>query len=263
MKRELWVIDPSTHVAEGEGVGEFAALWTGEVRVFRPALEPEDFLGGRGYDCAGIVVLGSRASVHDSLDWLDDLKAWMSPLVNGEVTRPLLGVCFGHQLLAHLGGGTVGFLRDDESKLVSVETTTIAESGFFPAGGSFQVVCSHRERVHKVSPDVYKVTGHRREVPVDVIEHQSLPILGVQFHPEARMQFAAHCGLDLKPHLDEVARDGRRPYRRVSGFGARGAVSRLFPSIVFGMEVSEVASEKLRSQSWHVTSLCFWSSASQ
>jgi len=210
MTGELWVIDPSTHVAEGEGVGEFSRNWKGPVRVFRPALKEEDSLRNVGYGFEKAVVLGSRASVHDSLEWLNEMKEWLAPLLDGTHVKPILGVCFGHQLLAHECGGRVGFLREDEAKLVAVQTTTFQASSLFPKGGAFQVVCSHREMVHSVPEKVFRAVGERTGVPIDVMEHLHLPVVGVQFHPEARMEFAAHCGLDLKPHLEDVTRDGRK-----------------------------------------------------
>lgn len=209
MTKTLWVIDPSTQVAEGEGSRELSELWKGPVQVFHPALVAEESLVEAGYDCAGVVLLGSRASVYDSLPWLDQLKEWMHPLVHGRVKVPLLGVCFGHQLLAQVSGGAVGFLREDESKLVAVRQSEINPCGLAPAGGTYNVVCSHRESVKEIPSDIFQVVGHRDEVPIDVIQHRELPIYGVQFHPEARMEFAGHCGLDLKRDLPAVKKDGR------------------------------------------------------
>ena len=42
MTKALWVIDPSTQVAEGEGSRELADLWQGPIQVFHPALKPEE-----------------------------------------------------------------------------------------------------------------------------------------------------------------------------------------------------------------------------
>ena len=63
MTKALWVIDPSTHVAEGEGSRELADLWEGPIQVFHPALVSNESLQNAGYDCSGVVMLGSRASV--------------------------------------------------------------------------------------------------------------------------------------------------------------------------------------------------------
>ena len=71
------------------------------------------------------------------------------------------------------------------------------------------MVCSHREAVKSLPSEIYEVVGEREEVPIDVIQHRELPVYGVQFHPEARMEFAGHCGLDLRKKLEVVKKDGR------------------------------------------------------
>jgi GMP synthase (glutamine-hydrolysing) len=55
---------------------------------------------------AGVVVTGSPAMVTDRADWSERTAAWLAQLVEEEV--PVLGICYGHQLLAHALGGTVG-----------------------------------------------------------------------------------------------------------------------------------------------------------
>ncbi|MCZ6631967.1 MAG: glutamine amidotransferase [bacterium] len=57
-------------------------------------------------DVAGVVVTGSHAMVTDREDWSERTAAWLRDGVQKET--PILGVCYGHQLLAHGLGGTVG-----------------------------------------------------------------------------------------------------------------------------------------------------------
>ena len=121
---KLLIIDPSTHTAEVEGTREVLGDWPGASQVLRPALRPEDRLSGLGYqDLDGVVIMGSAASVHDDVAWLEGLKRWLTPIVSGEVGVALLGLCFGHQLIAERLGGEVGFLRDDRSKRRGVEVS--------------------------------------------------------------------------------------------------------------------------------------------
>ena len=57
------------------------------------------------------------------------------------------------------------------------------------------MVVSHREAVVEPPPG-YRVTAARDGVPVDALEHERLPVYSVQFHPEAREEFARHAGFD-------------------------------------------------------------------
>jgi GMP synthase (glutamine-hydrolysing) len=54
----------------------------------------------------GVVITGSHAMVTERRDWSERTADWLREAVAREV--PVLGVCYGHQLLAHAHGGVVG-----------------------------------------------------------------------------------------------------------------------------------------------------------
>jgi len=192
----LWIIDPSVARAENQGAQQVARDWPGPVTIFRPALSSGDGpTPSTGHAAAAAVLMGSAASVHDDLPWLTELTAWVRPLVTGEVRLPLLGICFGHQLLAHVAGAPVDFVLDDRSKLVGVEETRLEGSRLLPDADRLRVVVSHREEV-KRCPAGFRVVAHRRPIAIDGIEHPTLPLFGFQFHPEASTEFAAYAGID-------------------------------------------------------------------
>lgn len=214
----LMVVDPSVVSAEDEGVARVVGDWPGTTTLLRPALVPGD--GPRPRDpvaADGVVVLGSAASVHDPLPWLSDLAAWLEPLVTGAAGVPVLGICFGHQLVAHLAGAEVAYLHPDRRRLVGVVETVLEGGRLLPGRHTLRVVASHREVV-VAAPAGFRVTARRPGVPVDGLEHESLPVFGVQFHPEARGEFAARRGFDPAGVDDRVAADGDRllaAFRRV------------------------------------------------
>jgi GMP synthase-like glutamine amidotransferase len=208
--RTLWVIDPSLQYSEDQGVQEVLDGWSGASRVFRPGIDPADGPGPEtGYDTDGIALLGSRASVHDPDDWIVRLSRWMRPLLVGERRIPLLGVCFGHQLIAHLADARVEFIDAERSKIVGVEETCLDGGRLLPGRHRLRVVVSHREQVKRAPAD-YRVTARRDSSPLDGLEHRELPVFSFQFHPEAREEFAARAGLATELVDGRLREDCRR-----------------------------------------------------
>jgi len=218
--KRLWIIDPSVMRPEEQGVAAVAREWAGEVRVFRSALSPGDGPGrDSGYATDGVVLMGSAASVYDRLNWLGELEAWVRPIVRGEVELPLLGICFGHQLIAHCAGAAVGFVHEERTKLVGVEESRITGSRLLPDRDALRVVVSHREEV-KACPDGFDVVARRGRIAVDGIEHRERPVFSFQFHPEAGAEFASHAGIDAAL-LDERQRSDS--YRLLDAFRRHAA----------------------------------------
>jgi GMP synthase (glutamine-hydrolysing) len=202
--RPLLVIDPSTSWPETQGVAVVTDLWDGPTTVWTPALDP-DGDGPRGVDpFAAVILLGSRASVHDDAPWIRVLRDVLGPVVRGQVERPLLGVCFGHQWLAHELGGEVASARADGSKIVGIGETRFAGGRLLPGDHVLRVVVSHREVVAAL-PDDLQSTAARDECAIDAFEHRDRPLFGVQFHPEARDEFARSAGFE-PDHVDRRVR---------------------------------------------------------
>jgi GMP synthase-like glutamine amidotransferase len=207
----LWIIDPSLHHPEDQGVAEILGGWSGSSHLFQPGLEPGDGpRPGSGYDCDGVILLGSAASVYDAQHaWLPRLSAWIRPLLNGERRIPLLGICFGHQLIAQLARGRVDFVDADRSKVLGVEQTRLEGGRLLPGEHALRVVVSHREEVKQAPPD-YRITARRDRSRIDGLEHRTLPVFSFQFHPEAREEFVRRAGLAPSLIDDRLREDSRR-----------------------------------------------------
>src|SRR5690606_15199076 len=100
---------------------------------------------------------------------------------------PTLGLCFGHQLLAHLFGGEVGFVSPDQRKLEGLRRVRVDKSGPFPYDEG-ELVVSHRETVTRVPPG-FAIFASSQEIPTDGLAHTALPIWTFQSHPEATSDF--------------------------------------------------------------------------
>lgn len=109
--------------------------------------------------------------------------------------KPLLGVCLGHQALAEAFGGTVAH----SPELMHGKTSQIAHSG----DGVFESLPSPLEvtRYHSLAiedgtvPEDLEVTASVLTANGEVImavQHRSLPLWGVQFHPESILTQGGH-----------------------------------------------------------------------
>lgn len=99
--------------------------------------------------------------------------------------RPVLGVCLGHQCLGQHFGGKV--VRAD--RLMHGKTSPIRHTGaglFAGMENPFPGTRYHSLLVERASlPDCLEVTAETAEGEIMGLRHTSLPIVGVQFHPES------------------------------------------------------------------------------
>ncbi len=97
---------------------------------------------------------------------------------------PILGVCLGHQCIAHVFGGQVG----QAPRLMHGKTSMIYHTGqgiFAHLPGSFPATRYHSLIVQEPLPPVLELTAFTREGEVMGIRHRHYPTFGVQFHPES------------------------------------------------------------------------------
>jgi anthranilate synthase/aminodeoxychorismate synthase-like glutamine amidotransferase len=98
-------------------------------------------------------------------------------------TTPTLGVCLGHQAIVEVFGGEVGYARE----LVHGKASPVRHDG----SGVFTGLPKPFDagRYHSLAatqlPDTLEPTAHAEDGEVMAVRHRSLPIVGVQFHPES------------------------------------------------------------------------------
>ena len=218
--RSLLIIDPAIRTPSRAAHEELARR-AGAVRIETvcPALEgcgklraldPQNLLG--------IIILGSAASVNDAAVWLDELKDWLRPVALAGAT-PVLGICFGHQLLAHVLGGRVARLFPQAIKGIRTITLATEALPWWPARpATVSLFHSHGEAVVAVPPTAQVLAESEILLPsgetatlVEALAYDGLPVWSFQPHPEATEAFVheQQCAAMLEtPELAVCFRDG-------------------------------------------------------
>ncbi len=124
---------------------------------------------------AGIILSGGPASVY-----APDAYGIDDALLDLDI--PVLGICYGHQVIAASLGGTVE--RNDIAEYGAADLTATGSSVLFKGLPDEQKVwMSHRDSV-VAAPDGFTVTATTADSPVAAMEAPDRGLYGVQFHPE-------------------------------------------------------------------------------
>lgn len=121
---------------------------------------------------------------------------------------PVLGICFGHQLMADAYGCIVDKVQDNKYNEGS-RSYTILENAFgLEKGEQLHVMTSHGYEIKSLTEDFIHL-GESSECKYDVIAHKNFPFISLQGHPEASPFFVEE--LERKPdteHQNLAMRDG-------------------------------------------------------
>lgn len=129
-----------------------------------------------------VIVTGSTARVHQPDPWIDELATHLRELVAART--PVVGVCFGHQLLAASLGGTVDALPARAAGFRTIESTDDGRSHPLFAGlpARFTSFLWHRDHVTRLPADAFPLA--RNETGIQAFSCKNRPAAGIQFHPE-------------------------------------------------------------------------------
>ena len=132
------------------------------------------------FDYDGIVVTGSSSSVYWDDEWIRNLVSYVAEADDRQI--PLLGVCFGHQVVAEALGGTVDDMGDFELGYSDVRRTASDEGDDLLAGidERFTVFTSHGDAVVELPSGADLLAENEYGVHAFRRDHA----FGVQFHPE-------------------------------------------------------------------------------
>lgn len=122
-----------------------------------------------------IILSGGPASVYD--ESAPDLPEWVL-----ETDIPILGICYGMQILAQKLGGTVSSADNREYGHALIDTNSGDQKLFKNLPNSLSVWMSHGDQITELPPD-FKVIAKSQNAPIAAIS-DSKDRYGIQFHPE-------------------------------------------------------------------------------
>ncbi|MXW78744.1 MAG: glutamine-hydrolyzing GMP synthase [Gemmatimonadetes bacterium] len=227
--------------------GQYAHLIANRIRRLRVHAEirsPETAVADL-QDADGLILSGGPASVYDP----------EAPAYNPEILamgKPMLGLCYGHQLLCHRLGGQVEMGTTHEFGAAYLHVHK-AEGVLAGLDERERVWMSHRDHVAALPPG-FAVLGATEDCPVAAMGDGERKIYGLQFHPEVTHtvrgmeildNFAALCGAERNwtmeryteqtiERLQEQAQ-GRNVFLFVSG-GVDSSVAFLLLNRALGAE---------------------------
>jgi GMP synthase (glutamine-hydrolysing) len=124
----------------------------------------------------GVILSGGPASVYSA-----DVPTLDPEVLDMDV--PVLGICYGMQLIAHLQGGRVQAGRREYGRAeITIQEPGDLFHGFEP-GTAATVWASHGDHVDEAPPG-FLTLATTADLPVAAFRSEQLPLYGVQFHPE-------------------------------------------------------------------------------
>ncbi|NBB72928.1 MAG: type 1 glutamine amidotransferase [Bacteroidetes bacterium] len=130
-----------------------------------------------------VIISGSQSSVYHDEPWMAELATWVRSAIAAGL--PVLGVCWGHQLLAEILGGTV----DDRGayELGYVEVEQVHDDPLFEdVPTPFVAFATHSDEVMALPDDVTVLARNASGIQA----FRKDRVYGVQFHPEYDMRTA-------------------------------------------------------------------------
>jgi GMP synthase-like glutamine amidotransferase len=137
----------------------------------------------------GVLITGSPAGVYEDTQWIKDLKAWLQALPQDV---PVVGICFGHQIMAQAWGGHVE--KSTKGWGVGVHEYNIQDAEFakniFEADlSSLRVAVTHQDQV-VTKPATAKVLAGSDFTPYGALYYTDRKAISFQCHPEFNETFA-------------------------------------------------------------------------
>ena len=122
----------------------------------------------------GIIFSGGPSSVYDSGAPIPDKKIF-------QLNVPILGICYGHQIIVNNFGGKIKRANKEYgSSVLTIDSNSDILNGI---GDSVRAWMSHGDEAENV-PEGFEIIGHTESSRSAAIANQQKTVFGIQFHPE-------------------------------------------------------------------------------
>lgn len=130
------------------------------------------------------LITGSPAGVYDPFSWIEPLRSF----IRSAKSSKMVGVCFGHQIMAEALGGRVE--KSDKGWGAGLQRYTIVRSEpWIDTAGTIAIPASHQDQV-VVQPPGTEVVAASNFTPFAALAWTDRPAISFQFHPEFSPAFA-------------------------------------------------------------------------
>jgi len=172
-------------------------------------------------DIAGLIITGSPAMLTQELDWSEKTIHWLKQFLDMKI--PVLAVCYGHQQLAKLLGGTVdwnpnGRQMGQVNMRIKPEAqqddlfSSIIDQSLQPQNKTLKFLATHQQAVIDL-PDHITILGTTKLDPYHCFRYKN-HIWGLQFHPE----FTADISMDyIQARTADLVKEGLNPTQMIKG----------------------------------------------
>jgi GMP synthase-like glutamine amidotransferase len=131
-----------------------------------------------------LIVTGSPAGAYDPLPWIAPLEAFLR--ANDQV--PMVGVCFGHQIMAQTFGGKV--VKSEKGFAIGLhDYGVVSRESWMDDVDAFAIPASHQDQVVEAPPRSH-VVACSAFTPIAALAYDGRPAISFQGHPEFDPTFA-------------------------------------------------------------------------
>ena len=151
-------------------------------------------------ECDAYLITGSPQGVYDDEPWIKPLEAFINRCY--EAQQKLVGICFGHQMLAHALGGRTE--KSDKGWGIGLRQFEILEQRPWmnPPLEKGALYFAHQDQVMQLPPNAQLLAGD--SFCPNTMFTMGNQVLGVQGHPEFTRSYMGAIVELLRPYMDET-----------------------------------------------------------